>query len=115
MANESNPYNQFSDFNYRKILLTMIKGEEEEEQQQESAYPIDKRQLIKNFFQKVNDLYPLPPGTTLDSIVVQFYQLKKELLNCDPNWKFMTSDFRYLSYILPLLGAILIASEKMSR
>jgi hypothetical protein len=27
----------------------------------------------------------------------------------------MTSDFRYLSYILPLLDAILIASEKMSR
>jgi len=45
MTNESDPYNQFSDFNYRKILLAMIKGEEEEEkEQQESAIPIDKRQ-----------------------------------------------------------------------
>ncbi len=96
MANESDPYDQFSDFNYRKILLTMIKGEEEEEEkeQQENAIPVDKRQLIKNFFQKVNDLFPLPPGTTLDSIVVQFYLLKKELMNCDPSWKFMASDIR---------------------
>jgi hypothetical protein len=127
MADESDPYKQFSDFNYRKILSALMRWEEEEEegekkeeemkereqqQQQQSVIPIDKRQLIKNFFQKVNDLYPLPPGTTLDSIVVQFYQLKKELLNCDPNWKFMTSDFRYLSYTLPLLDAILIASEQ---
>jgi hypothetical protein len=114
MTNESDPYNQFSDFNYRKLLLAMIKGEEEEEEieQQESAIPIDKRQLIKNFFQKVNDLFPLPPGTTLDSIVVQFYQLKKELMNCDPNWKFMASDIRYIADILPLLDAINIKSEK---
>ncbi len=97
----------------------MIEGEEEEEEeeeeereQQKSAILIDKRELIKNFFQKVNDLYPLPLGTTLDSIVIQFYQLKKKLMKCDPNWKFMTSDIRYLGYILPLLDAINIGSEK---
>jgi hypothetical protein len=33
-------------------------------------------------------------------------------MKCDPNWKFMTSDFRYLGYILPLLDAIKIESEK---
>ena len=87
-------------------------GEEEEEEREESAIPIDKRQLIKNFFQKVNDLFPLPLRTTLDSIVVQFYQLKKELMNCDPNWKFMASDIRYMADILPLLDAINIESEK---
>ena len=127
MADESDPYKQFSDFNYRKILSALMRWEEEEEegeikeeemkereqqQQQQSVIPIDKRQLIKNFFQKVNDLFPLPPGTTLDSIVVQFYQLKKELMNCDPNWKFMASDIRYIADILPLLDAINIESEK---
>jgi hypothetical protein len=127
MANESNPFSPFSVFNYRKILLPMIKGENKEEQEEEeeeeeeeegeqqqpdSTDPIDKRQLIKKFFQKVNDLFPLLPGTTLDSIVVQFYQLKKEIINCDPNWKFMTSDFRYLADILPLLDAIHIGSEE---
>jgi hypothetical protein len=69
--------------------------------------------LIKNFFQEVNDLYPLPKeGATLNSIAIKFYQLKKELLNCDPNWKFMTSDIQYIADILPLLDAIKIGSEK---
>jgi hypothetical protein len=133
MANESDLYDQFSDFSCRKILFALMSWEEKEEeegkkrkkeeemkegeqqQQQQRVIPIDKRQLVKNFFQEVNDLYPLPKGATLNSVAIKFYQLKKELLNCDPNWKFMTSDFRYLSYILPLLDAILIASEKMSR
>ena len=73
---------------------------------------IDKKQLIKKIIQEVNDLYPLPPGTTLNSIAIKFYQLKKELLNCDPNWKFMTSDIQYIADILPLLDAIKIGSEK---
>ena len=131
MADEKNPYDVFCDYSYRKIICALldwekIKEEErrnkeeemmeiEREQQQQSVAPIDKRQLVKNFFREVNDLYPLPKGKTLNSTAIKFYQLKKELLNCDPNWKFMTSDFRYLSYILPLLDAILIASEKMSR
>jgi hypothetical protein len=59
---------------------------EREQQQQQSVIPIDKRQLDKNFFQEVNDLYPLPKGTTLNSIAIKFYRLKKELLNCDPKW-----------------------------
>jgi hypothetical protein len=54
----------------------------------------------------------LPPGTTLDSIVVKFYQLKKKIMNFDPDWKFMTSDIRYIADILPLLDAISIESEK---
>jgi hypothetical protein len=130
MANESDLYDQFSDFSYRKILFALMSWEEKEEeegkkrkkeeemkerehqQQQQRVIPIDKRQLVKNFFQEVNDLYPLPKGATLNSVAIKFYQLKKELLNCDPNWKFMTSDFRYLSYTLPLLDAILIASEQ---
>jgi len=66
MANESNPYNQFLIFNYRKILLAMIKGDNNGEEPQESVDPIDKRQLLKIFFQKVNDLFPLQPGTTFD-------------------------------------------------
>ena len=85
---------------------------ENKEGPQESANPVDKMQLIKNFFQKVNDLFPLQPGTTLDSIVVQFYYLKKEIMNLDPNWKFMTSDNQYLANILPLLDAINIESEE---
>jgi len=105
MANESNSYNQFSNFNCRKIFLAMIERENKEGPQ-ESANPVDKMKLIKNFFQKVNDLFPLQPGTTLDSIVVQFYYLKKEIMNLDPNWKFMTSDNQYLANILPLLDAI---------
>ena len=80
---------------------------------EQSVNLIDKRQLIKNFFQEVNDLYPLPKeGATLNSIAIKFYQLKKELLNCDPNWKFMTSDIQYIADILPLLDAIKIGSEK---
>ena len=122
--------------NYRKILLAMFeeeedrggeedeeekkgRGEEEEEEEEEEQRQkegkdnsIDKKQLIKKIIQEVNDLFPLPPGTTLDSIVVKFYQLKKELLNCDPNWKFMTSDIQYIADILPLLDAIKIGSEK---
>jgi len=85
---------------------------ENKEGPQESANPVDKMQLLKNFFQKVNDLFPLQPGTTLDSIVVQFYYLKKEIMNLDPNWKFMTSDNQYLANILPLLDAINIESEE---
>ena len=120
MADESDLYKQFSDFSYRKILFALMMWEEKKEDEEEegrrkeqSVNLIDKRQLIKNFFQEVNDLYPLPKeGATLNSIAVKFYQLKKELLNCDPNWKFMTSDFQYLSYILPLLDAIKIESEK---
>jgi hypothetical protein len=128
MADESDLYEQFSDFSYRKIITALIKWEDEnreeerkkkeeemmetDREQQQSVVPIDKRQLIKNFFQEVNDLYPLPEGVTLNSIAIRFYQLKKELLNCDPNWKFMTSYFQYLSYILPLLDAIKIASER---
>ncbi len=61
MVTESDPYDQIADFNCRKILLDIIKEggkdkeeekeeEEEEEQQQDSADPIDKRQLIRNFF-----------------------------------------------------------------
>ena len=121
--------------NYRKILLAMFeeeedggeeeeeeekegRGEEEEEEEEEQRQKegkdnsIDKKQLIKKIIQEVNDLFPLPPGTTLDSIVVKFYQLKKELLNCDPNWKFMTSDIQYIADIFPLLDAIKIGSEK---
>jgi hypothetical protein len=71
-----------------------------------------RQQLIKNFFQKANDLFPLQPGTNLDSIVVQFYQLKKEIINSDPNWKFMMADFRYVANILSLLDAIDIGSEE---
>ena len=119
MADESDLYKQFSDFSYRKILFALMMWEEKKEDEEEegrrkkqSVNPIDKRQLVKNFFQEVNDLYPLPKGATLNSVAIKFYQLKKELLNCDPNWKFMTSDFRYLGYILPLLDAIKIASEK---
>ena len=94
------------------------RGEEEEEEEEEQRQKegkdnsIDKKQLIKKIIQEVNDLFPLPPGTTLDSIVVKFYQLKKELLNCDPNWKFMTSDIQYIADIFPLLDAIKIGSEK---
>ena len=95
------------------------RGEEEEEEEEEEQRQkegkdnsIDKKQLIKKIIQEVNDLFPLPPGTTLDSIVVKFYQLKKELLNCDPNWKFMTSDIQYIADIFPLLDAIKIGSEK---
>ena len=84
------------------------------EQQQASVAPVDKRQLVKNFLQEVNDLYPLPKETTLNSTAIKFYQLKKELLDCDPNWKFMTSNFRYLGYILPLLDAMTVASETES-
>ena len=69
---------------------------------------------MKNFLQEVNDLYPLPKTTTLNSTAIKFYQLKKELLDCDPNWKFMTSNFRYLSHILPLLDAMTVASETES-
>jgi hypothetical protein len=120
--------------NYRKILLAMFEeeeedgGEEEEEeeeeekkgrgeeeeqrQKEEKANSIDKKQLIKKIIQEVNDLFPLPPGTTLDSIVVKFYQLKKKIMNFDPDWKFMTSDIRYIADILPLLDAINIESEK---
>jgi hypothetical protein len=120
--------------NYRKILLAMFeeeedggeeeeeeekgRGEEEEEEEEEQrqkegkANSIDKKQLIKKIIQEVNDLFPLPPGTTLDSIVVKFYQLKKKIMNFDPDWKFMTSDIRYIADILPLLDAISIESEK---
>ena len=129
MANdEKNPYDVFCDFSYRKILCALLdwdkikeeeerrnKGEEMMEieggQQQASVALVDKRQLVKNFLQEVNDLYPLPKTTTLNSTAIKFYQLKKELLNCDPNWKFMTSNFRYLGYILPLLDAMTVASE----
>ena len=69
MADESDLYKQFSDFSYRKILFALMRwGEEEEEeeegkkeeeemkereqQQQQSVIPIDKRQLVKNFFSK---------------------------------------------------------------
>ena len=120
MADESDLYKQFSDFSYRKILLALMMWEEKKEDEEEegrrkeqSVNLIDKRQLIKNFFQEVNDLYPLPKeGATLNSIAIKFYQLKKELLNCDPNWKFMTSDIQYIADILPLLDAIKIGSEK---
>ena len=121
MADESDLYKQFSDFSYRKILFALMmweeKKEDEEEEQgrrkEQSVNLIDKRQLIKKFFQEVNDLYPLPKeGATLNSIAIKFYQLKKELLNCDPNWKFMTSDIQYIADILPLLDAIKIGSEK---
>ena len=121
MADESDLYKQFSDFSYRKILFALMmweeKKEDEEEQEgrrkEQSVNLIDKRQLIKKFFQEVNDLYPLPKeGATLNSIAIKFYQLKKELLNCDPNWKFMTSDIQYIADILPLLDAIKIGSEK---
>ena len=132
MANdEKNPYDVFCDFSYRKILCALLdwdkireeeerrnKGEEMMEieggQQQASVAPVDKRQLVKNFLQEVNDLYPLPKTTTLNSTAIKFYQLKKELLDCDPNWKFMTSNFRYLGYILPLLDAMTVASETES-
>jgi hypothetical protein len=93
----------------------MKEDEEQEEgrRKEQSGNLIDKRQLIKKFFQEVNDLYPLPKeGATLNSIAIKFYQLKKELLNCDPNWKFMTSDIQYIADILPLLDAIKIGSEK---
>jgi len=75
MADESDLYEQFSDFSYRKIITALIKWEDEnreeerkkeeemmetDREQQQSVVPIDKRQLIKNFFQEVNDLYPLP-------------------------------------------------------
>jgi hypothetical protein len=86
--------------------------EEERRKEEQSVHPLDKKQLVKNFFQEVNDLYPLPKGATLNSIAIKFYQLKKELLNCDPNWKFMTSDIQYIADILPLLDAIKIGSEK---
>ena len=86
--------------------------EEERRKEEQSVNPIDKKQLVKNFFQEVNDLYPLPKGATLNSIAIKFYQLKKELLNCDPNWKFMTSDIQYIADIFPLLDAIKIGSEK---
>jgi len=122
MADESDLYKQFSDFSYRKILFALMmweekKDDEEEEEgrrkEEQSVNPIDKKQLVKNFFQEVNDLYPLPKeGATLNSIAIKFYQLKKELLNCDPNWKFMTSDIQYIADILPLLDAIKIGSEK---
>ena len=120
MADESDLYKQFSDFSYRKILFALMMWEEKKEDEEEerrkeeqSVIPIDKRQLVKNFFQEVNDLYPLPKeGATLNSIAIKFYQLKKELLNCDPNWKFMTSDIQYIADILPLLDAIKIGSEK---
>jgi len=120
MSDESDLYKQFSDFSYRKILFALMMWEEKKEDEEEerrkkeqSVNPIDKRQLIKKFFQEVNDLYPLPKeGATLNSIAIKFYQLKKELLNCDPNWKFMTSDIQYIADILPLLDAIKIGSEK---
>ena len=119
MADESDLYKQFSDFSYRKILFALMMWEEKKEDDEEegrkeeqSVIPIDKRQLVKNFFQEVNDLYPLPKGATLNSIAIKFYRLKKELLNCDPNWKFMTSDIQYIADILPLLDAIKIGSEK---
>ena len=121
MADESDLYKQFSDFSYRKILFALMMWEEKKEDEEEeegrrkeqSVNLIDKRQLIKNFFQEVNDLYPLPKeGATLNSIAIKFYLLKKELLNCDPNWKFMTSDIQYIADILPLLDAIKIGSEK---
>jgi len=121
MADESDLYKQFSDFSYRKILFALMMWEEKKEDEEEeegrrkeqSVNLIDKRQLIKKFFQEVNDLYPLPKeGATLNSIAIKFYQLKKELLNCDPNWKFMTSDIQYIADIFPLLDAIKIGSEK---
>jgi hypothetical protein len=129
MANEKNPYDVFCDYSYHNILRVLLKWEEKEEEEEErkiggeemmeiereqpaSVVSIDKRQLVKNLFQEIIDLYPLPKGTTLNSTAIKFYQLKKELLNCDPNWKFMTSNFRYLSYILPLLDAIKVASER---
>ena len=119
MADESDLYKQFSDFSYRKILFALMMWEEKKEDEEEerrkeeqSVNPIDKKQLVKNFFQEVNDLYPLPKEATLNSIAIKFYQLKKELLNCDPNWKFMTSDIQYIADILPLLDAIKIGSEK---
>jgi hypothetical protein len=121
MADESDLYKQFSDFSCRKILFALMMWEEKKEDEEEeegrrkeqSVNLIDKRQLIKKFFQEVNDLYPLPKeGATLNSIAIKFYQLKKELLNCDPNWKFMTSDIQYIADILPLLDAIKIGSEK---
>ncbi len=134
MADEKNPYDVFCDFSYRRIICALLKLERKEKEEEEEerkrrekedemmemekeeqelgVVPINKRQLVKNFFQEVNDLYPLPKGVTLNSTAIKFYQLKKELLNCDPNWKFMTSNFRYLSYILPLLDAIKVASEQ---
>ena len=119
MADESDLYKQFSDFSYRKILFALMMWEEKKEDEEEegrrkeqSVNLIDKRQLIKNFFQEVNDLYPLPEGAILNSIAIKFYQLKKELLNCDPNWKFMTTDIQYIADIFPLLDAIKIGSEK---
>ena len=105
----------------KSILFALMMWEEKKEDEEEeegrrkeqSVNPIDKKQLVKNFFQEVNDLYPLPKeGATLNSIAIKFYQLKKELLNCDPNWKFMTSDIQYIADILPLLDAIKIGSEK---
>ncbi len=110
MASEGDPYDQFINFNYRKILLEIIK--EEDNMEVCSSIPVDRQQLIKNFFQKVNDLFPLQPGTTFDSIVVQFYQLKKEINNLHPIWKFMTADIRYVANILSLLDAVDIGPEE---
>ena len=75
-----------------------VEEEEEEEQRQKEGKDnsIDKKQLIKKIIQEVNDLFPLPPGTTLDSIVVKFYQLKKKIMNFDPDLE--VYDVRYSIY-----------------
>jgi hypothetical protein len=49
MASEGDPYDQFSNFNYRKILLEIIEGDNNIEIS--SSNNVDRQQLIKNFFQ----------------------------------------------------------------
>ncbi len=67
---------------------------------------INRDELVIDVLQAINVLVPSEIVPAPESLILYLYELKKKIIELDPNWKFMNPHNDYIFRILILLDAL---------
>jgi hypothetical protein len=66
----------------------------------------EKELLIQNLFKLINEIFVVKPGVTFDGIILQVRDIKKRILEIDPNWKLGSKHFHYVHEVISLIDGV---------
>jgi hypothetical protein len=62
--------------------------------------------LIKDLFNAINRILTIRPEVTIDTAILQLWDIKKEILKINPNWKLGNKYFHYVYQVISLVDTL---------
>lgn len=69
--------------------------------------------LIKDLFNAINRILTIRPEVTIDTAILQLWDIKKEILKINPNWKLGNKYFHYVYQVISLVDTFDLSDRKI--